>query len=76
MRVAQQLDRVGIAVAWGKSDLVLPSLWQGIAGADADWAIRDETGAIIPSITGRAYIVSEGRLMREIADPFADGIRG
>jgi hypothetical protein len=35
---------VGIAVAWGKADLVLPSLWQGIAGPDADWAIRDEAG--------------------------------
>jgi hypothetical protein len=41
------VDRVGIAVAWGKSDLVLPSLWQGIAGADADWAIRDESGKAI-----------------------------
>ena len=38
------VDRVGIAVAWGKADLVLPSLWQGIAGPDADWAIRDEAG--------------------------------
>jgi chromosome segregation and condensation protein ScpB len=38
------VDRVGIAVAWGKADLVLPSLWRGIAGPDADWAIRDETG--------------------------------
>jgi hypothetical protein len=38
------VDRVGIAVAWGKADLVLPSLWSGIAGPDADWAIRDETG--------------------------------
>src|SRR5438445_3647821 len=38
------VDRVGIAVAWGKADLVLPSLWHGIAGADADWAIRDDTG--------------------------------
>jgi len=38
------VDRVGIAVAWGKADLVLPSLWHGIAGPDADWAIRDETG--------------------------------
>jgi chromosome segregation and condensation protein ScpB len=41
------VDRVGIAVAWGKSDLVLPSLWQGIAGPDADWAIRDESGKAI-----------------------------
>ena len=38
------VDRVGIAVAWGKADLVLPSLWRGIAGPEADWAIRDETG--------------------------------
>ena len=41
------VDRVGIAVAWGKADLVLPSLWYGIAGPDADWAIRDETGKAI-----------------------------
>src|ERR671937_464124 len=38
------VDQVGIAVAWGKADLVLPSLWHEIAGPDADWAIRDETG--------------------------------
>ena len=38
------IDRVGIAVAWGKADLVLPSLWHGIAGPDADWAIRDKAG--------------------------------
>jgi chromosome segregation and condensation protein ScpB len=39
------VDRVGIAVAWGKADLVLPSLWEGIAGSrDVDWALRDDTG--------------------------------
>jgi len=38
------VDRVGIATAWGKADLVLPSLWREIAGLDADWAIRDENG--------------------------------
>jgi DNA glycosylase AlkZ-like len=42
--VVAYVDRVGIAVAWGKSDLVLPSLWQGIAGPGADWAVRDESG--------------------------------
>jgi chromosome segregation and condensation protein ScpB len=41
---AAYVDRVGIAVAWGKSDLVLPSLWHGIAGPGADWAVRDEGG--------------------------------
>ena len=38
------VDQVGIATAWGKADLVLPSLWREIAGLDADWAIRDENG--------------------------------
>ena len=38
------VDRVGIAVVWGNADLVLPSLWNAIAGPDADWAIRDEAG--------------------------------
>lgn len=41
---ASFVDQVGIALAWGKVDLVLPSLWDGIAGLDADWAIRDEAG--------------------------------
>ncbi|HYX76731.1 MAG TPA: crosslink repair DNA glycosylase YcaQ family protein [Gaiellaceae bacterium] len=41
---ASFVDRVGIALAWGKVDVVLPSLWEGIAGFDADWAIRDEAG--------------------------------
>jgi winged helix DNA-binding protein len=41
---ASFVDRVGIALAWGKVDLVLPSLWEEIAGFDADWAIRDEAG--------------------------------
>jgi chromosome segregation and condensation protein ScpB len=41
---AAVVDRVGLAVVWGKADLVLPSLWGEIAGPDADWAIRDETG--------------------------------
>jgi chromosome segregation and condensation protein ScpB len=42
--LAGYVDRVGIAVAWGKADLVLPSLWDEIGGPDADWAVRDESG--------------------------------
>jgi hypothetical protein len=38
------VDQVGVALAWGKVDLVLPSLWEEIAGFDADWAIRDDAG--------------------------------
>jgi hypothetical protein len=43
-QAATFVDSVGIALAWGKADLVLPSLWEGIAGFDADWAVRDEAG--------------------------------
>ena len=41
---AAVVDRLGLAVVWGKADLVLPSLWAEIAGPDADWAVRDEAG--------------------------------
>jgi 4-hydroxyproline epimerase len=33
-------------------------------------------GEIIPSITGRAYVTGEATLLRDPADPFADGMRG
>ena len=36
---------------------------------------RDGSGAIIPSITGRAYVTSEATLVRDADDPFADGMR-
>ncbi|MFO1090749.1 MAG: proline racemase family protein [Hyphomicrobiales bacterium] len=36
---------------------------------------RDPSGAVIPSITGRAYVVGEANLVRDPNDPFADGIR-
>ena len=42
--LAEVVDRLGIAVTWGKADLVLPSLWREIAGPDADWAVRDANG--------------------------------
>jgi hypothetical protein len=42
--LAAFVDRVGIAVAWGKADLVLPSLWDEIGGPHADWAVRDVSG--------------------------------
>lgn len=35
----------GIAVMWRSRDLVLPSLWEAVAGSpDADWAVRGEDG--------------------------------
>jgi 4-hydroxyproline epimerase len=35
----------------------------------------DADGAIIPSITGRAYVTGEATLHRDPNDPFADGLR-
>jgi 4-hydroxyproline epimerase len=35
---------------------------------------RDEQGAIITRITGNAFVVAEATLLRDAADPFADGI--
>lgn len=36
---------------------------------------RDAAGAIIPSITGSAFVTGEAKLLRDPADPFADGMR-
>jgi 4-hydroxyproline epimerase len=36
---------------------------------------RDATGAIIPSITGRAFVTGEATLHRDPDDPFGDGMR-
>ena len=35
---------------------------------------RGPAGEVIPSITGRAYVTAEATLLRDAADPFADGI--
>jgi 4-hydroxyproline epimerase len=35
---------------------------------------RADNGAVIPSITGRAYVVADTTLHRDPADPFADGL--
>jgi 4-hydroxyproline epimerase len=35
----------------------------------------DASGAVIPSITGRAYVTGEATLHRDPADPFGDGLR-
>jgi hypothetical protein len=40
---AKWVDAVGLAIVWGKADLVLPSLWDAVGGG-ADWAVRDESG--------------------------------
>ena len=41
---AAWVDEAGLAVVYSSADLVLPSLWEAVAGPDADWAIRDEHG--------------------------------
>lgn len=43
-KAAAWVDEAGVAVVYASADLVLPSLWEAMAGPDADWAIRDEHG--------------------------------
>jgi 4-hydroxyproline epimerase len=47
----------------------------GDAGGKADSTSGHTSGRVIPRIRGRAFVVAEGRLLRDAADPFADGIR-
>ena len=46
-QAATFVDRVGIALVFGKADIVLPSLWDEICGPSADWAVRDENGKAV-----------------------------
>ncbi len=42
------VERVGIATVFPSSDLVLPSLWQAVAGTtEVDWSVRDDAGAFV-----------------------------
>jgi len=42
------VDDVGIALVFGKADIVLPSLWEAIGGpGPLEWAVRDETGKFL-----------------------------
>jgi DNA glycosylase AlkZ-like len=46
-QAAAFVDRVGIALVFGKADVVLPSLWDEVCGAGGDWAVRDDTGKAV-----------------------------
>ena len=45
---AAWIDEVGIALLYPKPDVVLPSLWEAVAGrTDIDWATRDVDGNFV-----------------------------
>ena len=47
-QAAAFVDRVGIAVIFPNADLVLPSLWEAVAGArPLEWSLRDEEGKFV-----------------------------
>jgi hypothetical protein len=47
-RAAAFVERVGVALLFPKHDLVLPSLWEAVAGSpEVHWAIRDEAGTFL-----------------------------
>ena len=42
------VERVGIAAVYPAADLVLPSLWEAVAGRrELEWALRDEDGKFV-----------------------------
>jgi len=47
---------------------------ESIIGSAFSGSVREENGAIIPTITGRAWITAKTTLMIDETDPFADGI--
>jgi 4-hydroxyproline epimerase len=53
-------------------------LWiqESVVGTTFQASYRRDGDTILPSITGRAHVIAELTLIRDPADPFADGIRG
>ncbi|HEX4679507.1 MAG TPA: crosslink repair DNA glycosylase YcaQ family protein [Gaiellaceae bacterium] len=47
-QAAKWVDKVGLALLFPKSDVVLPSLWEQVNGdATRNWAVRDEEGGFV-----------------------------
>lgn len=45
---AAWIDRVGLALLFPKPDIVLPSLWEAVAGhTEIDWALRADDGSFV-----------------------------
>jgi len=45
---ARWIDDVGIALLYPKAELVLPSLWEAVAGhTDLEWAVRDDDAKFV-----------------------------
>lgn len=68
--------KMACLVADGK--LAPGAVWrqEGILGTVFEGRVRMEIGAVIPSITGSAYVTAESTLLFDPADPFRDGIGG
>lgn len=47
-QAAKWVDKVGLALLFPKTDVVLPSLWEQVNGnAGRNWAVRDEEGGFV-----------------------------
>jgi hypothetical protein len=56
---AAWLDRVGLALLFPKPDIVLPSLWEAVAGeSEVRWAIRGEEGRFVSFTPAMAAVWS------------------
>lgn len=67
--------KLGCLAADGKLEPGVAWRQEGILGTVFEGSYRvGEGGAVIPSITGRAFITAEGRLLLDREDPFRAGI--
>jgi 4-hydroxyproline epimerase len=67
--------KLACLAADGKLAAGEPWIQESIIGSRFEASYRPgDTGGIVPSITGRAYVCGETRLRRHANDPFRDGI--
>ncbi len=68
--------KIACLAAAGKLDAGVDWIQESIIGSSFTARYRrDARGAVIPSITGCAYVVGEAMLHRDPEDPFANGLR-
>jgi 4-hydroxyproline epimerase len=67
--------KLACLAADGKLAAGMPWVQESIIGSrfTAAWQ-RGPAGRVVPTLTGRAFIVAESTLLRDAADPFRDGI--
>lgn len=66
-----------LACLYADGQLAEGDIWrqQSVIGSVFEGSVKFADGAVIPTITGRAWVMAEGELIIDERDPFKDGIR-